>query len=80
MPYTFGNAAEADLLLIEGLEIQPLPDSLLAADAAGTSENYPQCCSMDHCSDAQALCSCERCSSGPVDEPCTWWSLVGGES
>ena len=75
MPHSIG-AGDADLLLIEGLEIQPLPDSLLAADAAGTSELFPECCSMEQCSnDPHALCSCEHCSS-KADPVCTWFSLV----
>ena len=78
MPHTLGSA-DADLLLIEGLEIEPLPDSLLAADGAGTSDQWG-CCSMEQCSNPPSpdgYCSCEACSRPAPDDPCTWWSLFG---
>jgi hypothetical protein len=61
------TAAESGLLLIDGLEIAPLPDALLAIDAADTSVQL-------------GCCSCEWCSSNPDEPPpppkeCHLWTL-----
>jgi hypothetical protein len=70
MPLLMEASAEADLLLIDELEIEPLPDRLIVAESPNTSDS-PSCC------------SCEFCSSGTGQEPpppkeCQLFSLIWG--
>jgi hypothetical protein len=62
------TTAETELLLIEGLEIEPLPDVLITSQEVDTFTD-------------PHFCSCEWCSSGPDEPPppppkeCTWFSF-----
>lgn len=49
MPSPIRPEADTGLLLIDGLEIEPLPDGLLSAQETATSD-FPGCCSCTHCS------------------------------
>lgn len=62
MPSPIRPDADTGLLLIDELEIEPLPDELLSAQVADSSGGFP-------------CCSCTQCSADPPPK-CTWFSLA----